>query len=363
MIVEEPGPAAVVNATMNFAEDHRVILVVPGFELFTHIAAPARTSIGSSGAFTRSAGPVPIQVEAANCIGVARRAPATVGPLPKPGRHAPRRRSDGLPDRCQTRRRWRFSRCSRRSKPRATRRGVRRRKQDHARRRFPGASLVLVEEFVPGQEYGVSGIVDREGTVRIVGVTERMIYRGHDESACLILRDVACPPEHAPSALRSVVESAIQALDLRSSPFDMDVRMPDRETALVIECGARITGGSVPACYRQIGIDFGELALSVVLGETVAAGPAARNGRGFCGQEYLVQGMGPQAFRLALPAGEMLAGERAEVIVLGWPAASGDYTHISDRFGIVRAVAASIDRVHEVLDLILLGDHDAPSPG
>ena len=92
----------------------------------------------------------------------------------------------------------------------------------------------------------MSGIVDKDGIVRIVGVTERMIYRGKDESACLILRDVACPPNFAPGEIHSVVESAIQALELRSSPFDLDVRMPDRETVLVIECGGESRAGRSP---------------------------------------------------------------------------------------------------------------------
>ena len=49
LVVEETAPAAIVNAAITFASDHRVVQVVPGFELFTHTAALSRRALGLPG--------------------------------------------------------------------------------------------------------------------------------------------------------------------------------------------------------------------------------------------------------------------------------------------------------------------------
>lgn len=355
VVAEDAGHDAIVQSALAFADDHRVVQVVPGFELFTYTAAQVRQALGLSG-------PPPELLKLFRSKSQQRTAMASRG-VPQPQSFPCRSPSDAhraadalgypvvvKPDDAGGSQGVRIARnASQLDEAYASACSV---ILDDG---TSGSGLVLVEEFIPGHEYGVSGVIDRDGFVCVVGITERTIYRGRDESACLILRDVACPPAHAPDKLVSVARSAIQAMNLRSSPFDMDIRMPDRGDARVIECAARITGGAVPACYRLLGIDLGEFATAAVLDERIPDDTPVPRAERFCGQEYLVQRTGRQNGCVALPYGEMRPGERGEVVVFSEHVASGDYAHISGRIGIARVVAGSVDRVHELLNRIVNG--------
>jgi hypothetical protein len=353
VVVGDAGHDTIVRSALAFAGNHRVVQVVPGFELFTYTAARVRQALGLPG-------PPPEVLAVFRSKSQQRAAMASRGvpqprsfPCQSPG--DARRAADVggypvvvKPDDAGGSQGVRVARNAQQLNEAYAAAGAV--VLDDGTQ---GSGLVLVEEFVPGREYGVSGVVDRDGVVRVVGVTERTIYRGRDESACLILRDVACPPAHAPAALVSAAGSAIRAMNLRGSPFDMDIRMPGPDDARVIECGARITGGSVPACYRLLSTDLGELAAAAVLGEEMPEETAGSEADRFCGQEYLVKRAGPQTGCASIPFGEMRPGERGEVVIFSEPAADGDYAHISSRFGIARAVAGSVGRVHELLDRIV----------
>lgn len=346
---------AIVRSALDFAADHRVVQVVPGFELFTHTAATVREALNLTG-------PSSALLAVFRSKSRQRSAMASYH-VPQPQSFACESSDDAIlaademgypvvvkPDDAGGSQGVQIARNA--AEVAAAYALASSLILDDG---TFGSGLVLIEEFVPGAEFGVSGVVDCDGAVRIVGVTERTIYRGQDETACLILRDIACLPTHAAEELLSVARSAIESLNLRSSPFDMDIRMPGRGDARVIECAARITGGSVPACYRHLGIDIGELAVAAVLGEKTAEDSFRSMNTLFCGQEYLVNRRSPKDRTPALPYGEMRPGERGEVVIFSEPSANLDYEHISGRFGIARVVASSVERVHHLLDRIVNG--------
>lgn len=211
---------------------------------------------------------------------------------------------------------------------------------------------ILVEQFIPGEEFGISGIVDEQGNIHILAVTERVIYRGKDGTVCMILRDVARPAKFVPNIIKLLAQNVIFSLGLRSSPFDMDVRLPNSQTAIFIEAGARITGGGVPACYRLMGFDMGEIAMQAILGENIASDYDSADL--FCGQHYITLNTLQRVLRILMTSETLHAEEKAEIIFFGNSALNLDYSHISSRSGVVRAIAANNNRVNKIIDDIIL---------
>ncbi|WP_157777615.1 ATP-grasp domain-containing protein [Nocardia terpenica] len=131
----------------------------------------------------------------------------------------------------------------------------------------------LLEEFVPGEEWTIDGIV-RDGEPVFLGV-------GRYGEPCLSAVESGSPlrlekldpqsPEHA--LAEPVVRAALAALELRDSVFHMELFHRDGQVTFG-ECAAR-RGGVVTQLEvaRKYGVDLADAALCCALGESADPSP------------------------------------------------------------------------------------------
>ncbi len=130
-----------------------------------------------------------------------------------------------------------------------------------------GGSLLLMEEYIGGEEYFVDGQVDADGVVESFAVWK---YRRQDLNGrrAVSIGDISVrtsDPDFA--AIVEYTEHVVHATGLRSSPFHLECKVDDAGPCL-IEVGARLVGGDLaeidPLLHRSL--DMMELALHHYLG-------------------------------------------------------------------------------------------------
>ncbi|MEW2624754.1 ATP-grasp domain-containing protein [Streptomyces sp. NPDC048106] len=108
-----------------------------------------------------------------------------------------------------------------------------------------GSGPWLIEEFIPGTEFQVDGLV-RAGEIRLLSVSRYMqnlieVHRGG------IVAHVVLPPSGFPdlyAGIRDVTERALKALDYHDGVFHLEVFRHAEDGGIVFgECGARVGGG------------------------------------------------------------------------------------------------------------------------
>jgi biotin carboxylase len=144
---------------------------------------------------------------------------------------------------------------------------------DAARRSGAAAGEILVEDFVPGAEVALEGLLVG-GRLRVLALFDKPdpLDGPYFEETLYV-----CPsrlPARAQGSVRAAAERAALALGLTEGPIHAELRW-DGEAAWIIEIAARSIGG---LCARTLrfgaGISLEELVLRRALGLSLPEGPA-----------------------------------------------------------------------------------------
>lgn len=114
-----------------------------------------------------------------------------------------------------------------------------------------GQGEILLEEYIGGQEYVVNGITNAQSDVLITDCW-RYDKREHHGVKNLYFETIKVDrtdPVFEPLALYA--GQLIETLELRKSPFHMELKM-DQEGPCLIECGARFAGGNQPLLASEL---------------------------------------------------------------------------------------------------------------
>ncbi|MDH6578821.1 alpha/beta fold hydrolase [Kitasatospora sp. MAP5-34] len=132
-----------------------------------------------------------------------------------------------------------------------------------------GSGPWLVEEFVPGTEFKVDGLV-RDGEIRLLSVSRYLqnLIEVHDGG--LVAHVVLSPDSHPElyALTRAVARTAFEALELRDGVFHLEVFQHAEDGEIVFgECAARVGGGRTDEVVkRAYGIDLHDEWARVALG-------------------------------------------------------------------------------------------------
>ena len=143
--------------------------------------------------------------------------------------------------------------------------------RDVAAKGGDAANEILVEEFVPGPEVAVEGLL-RDGRLEILAVFDKPDPLDGPFFEETIYVTPSRLDEDTLTAVRSVTERATRALGLRHGPIHAELRIA-RAGVSVIEVAARSIGG---LCSRTLRFGTGESLEELVLRQALAAdaGPA-----------------------------------------------------------------------------------------
>ncbi len=135
-----------------------------------------------------------------------------------------------------------------------------------------GSGEVLLEEFVGGQEYAVNGIADAKGDLLVTDVW-RYDRRTSHGLPNIYFQTIKVATREAEFAwLGAYAADVIEALELRSAPVHMEVKL-DRRGPCLIEVGARLAGGNLPSIASKLhGRSLLELAACHYIGRLPAQG-------------------------------------------------------------------------------------------
>jgi cysteine synthase A len=136
----------------------------------------------------------------------------------------------------------------------------------------PAARVVLVEEFVPGDELSVETF-SRDGQAALIGVAAKrvgcapyFVELGHTFPAPLA--------EPVAAAVFSTVDSALKAVGYRWGPAHTEVKLGPDDKVAVVEINARLAGGMIPELITlAYGIDPVRQQLCACVGRHVDLAP------------------------------------------------------------------------------------------
>jgi biotin carboxylase len=212
----------------------------------------------------------------------------------------------------------------------------------------PTHGIVLVEALVDGPEFSLQGVVNGAGEVQLLAMSRKSIVHGASGDRFLERQHVICPPAAISAEFHGFARHVINGLDLRASPFHLDLRLSE-DGPVLIEAGARLSGAGVPRLIRlATGREWADAALAVTLGEPLQLRKTCER---YAGLRFVTpEAMDAGTLQLDLAA--MARAERGETLALTIQAGngSGSYGHISDRLGAVEASADSLERVEALLD-------------
>jgi hypothetical protein len=162
-------------------------------------------------------------------------------------------------------------------------------------RNYDGAPFagVLVEQFVPGEEYSIQGLA-RAGRAIVLSVCEKLtaLEPVRDEPGLTGFREIghiATPGPAAPVEFGQLAQQCLTAMGYREGPFHIDVIRDGRLT--FVEMGFRLSGGGlVRLVERATGADWAELTFRAHLREAPSAAPTPAPSAGVVGQVTLVTG-------------------------------------------------------------------------
>ncbi|MGW3269099.1 ATP-grasp domain-containing protein [Streptomyces sp. NPDC001056] len=133
--------------------------------------------------------------------------------------------------------------------------------------RADGAGPWLLEEYIPGTEFQVDGIV-RDGHLRVLSVSRYVqnLIEVHD--GAVVAHIVLPPARHTAlyTATRALTSAALKALAYSDGPFHLEM-FQDGERLVFGECAARVGGGRTDDVVRlAFGVDLREEWARTVLG-------------------------------------------------------------------------------------------------
>ncbi|MEW2621380.1 hypothetical protein [Streptomyces sp. NPDC048106] len=137
--------------------------------------------------------------------------------------------------------------------------------------RKDGAGPWLLEEYIPGTEFQLDGIV-RDGHLLVLSVSRYVhnLIEVHDGG---LVAHIVLPPARHPAlytGARALTSAALKALDYPDGPFHLEM-FQDGERLVFGECAARVGGGRTDEVVRlAFGVDLREEWARAVLGRPPA---------------------------------------------------------------------------------------------
>lgn len=140
---------------------------------------------------------------------------------------------------------------------------------------FTASGRLIVEEYIPGNEYSIEGVVRRDGSVTIASITEKLlgsepyfieighiVGQGYDEAFRTTLNDYTL--------------AVLDAISLNVGPFHLELRVTPQGQPVAVELAARLPGdGIVELIKRASGIDLALETLCEYLSIDTHAAPQA----------------------------------------------------------------------------------------
>jgi biotin carboxylase len=212
---------------------------------------------------------------------------------------------------------------------------------------------ILVEECIDGPEIELEGVVDAEGNVTVLSMVKKTMHGGDKGDRFMEKGFILYPQPAVLTKAREAAEQIIKGLGLKASPFHMDMRLSSQGPKL-IEAGARMSGAFIQdLVQRATGWNWATAALDVMLGQPLQLPPCANR---YSGLEFITPENAGHlgAYHLSLSSLCLAQGEDVAVnLFTSDRSFVGGYHHFSDRIGLMRVMAASPERVSELIETIL----------
>jgi ATP-grasp domain len=217
---------------------------------------------------------------------------------------------------------------------------------------LPSNGILLIEQLIGGPEYSLQGVVDGQGVVTLLSFCSINMDPGPEGDRFMSRKMVCRPASQIPGPWSVACQRIIGLFGLKSSPFHMDLRVTSDGAFKMIEAGARLSGANVTKLVQAAtGIDWGDVALGLVLGEQPVIPPSLDR---CAGQAILTTSGKRQTFGWRLALGGPLTESDEEVNLTAFlqEGPTAGYTRISDRAGWAIAIARTESRVGALLDTI-----------
>jgi biotin carboxylase len=213
----------------------------------------------------------------------------------------------------------------------------------------PSNGIFLLEEYIEGAEVGIQGVVDKNGQVFLLGISKKNIHNGINNDQFMEQRHLVCSASNISDEVRYTVESAIKHLELKASPFHVDLRLSNEQPVL-IETGARLSGAFVPRLLTAAtNLDWGAIALDVQLGNSPIFIPSNHR---FSAIEFITSSAYKYGtYHIFIPHIQLNTAEDISIILFpNKNQLNNSYHHISDRIGIIQVTADNQERVKQLLE-------------
>jgi len=133
-------------------------------------------------------------------------------------------------------------------------------------RNQPAKRLVLIEEFVGGQEYSVE-MFSFEGDHQLIGITEKTVGEG---PYFVEMGHVFPAPDLSHEMRESIKKGALEVLNTmgwRNGPVHLEIKLKE-EQMFVVEMNGRLAGGMIPELIRYAtGTDLLTQQIKIAIGQ------------------------------------------------------------------------------------------------
>ncbi|OUM09343.1 mangotoxin biosynthesis protein MboC [Pseudomonas syringae] len=121
---------------------------------------------------------------------------------------------------------------------------------------FTASGRLIVEEYIPGNEYSVEGIVRNDGSITVASITEKLL--GSEPYFVEVGHIVGQGYEEAfRTTLTDYSLAVLDAINLNVGPFHLELRVTPQGQPVAVELAARLPGDNiVELIKRASGIDL-----------------------------------------------------------------------------------------------------------
>lgn len=121
---------------------------------------------------------------------------------------------------------------------------------------FTTCGQLIIEEYIPGKEYSIEGVVRRDGSVTLASITEKLL--GAEPYFVEIGHVVG---QHYADDFRSMMNNyalaVIEATQLNIGPFHLELRVTPSGIPVAVEMAARLPGDNIVALIKSSsGVDL-----------------------------------------------------------------------------------------------------------
>lgn len=130
------------------------------------------------------------------------------------------------------------------------------------------ADRALIEEYIPGKEYSVEGIVQKESAT-VISITEKFVS---DQVHFIEIGHISNPPmdSRQRTTITEYTKEVIKAIGINNAPFHAELRFNGEGEPVLMEIAARLCGDKIAELIRHTtGVNFYDLVYKVYLGEEI----------------------------------------------------------------------------------------------